>query len=67
MFTLKVACEKHDFECHARYLMRKADGHRVPLCLVVVGGSTGALPYLKRAVADKIPVLVLKVRALQIL
>lgn len=44
-----------------------ADGHRIPLCHVVVGGYSGALDYIKRAVNDCFPVLILKVSACTLL
>lgn len=43
------------------YFICSADGHRVPLCHVVVGGYAGALGYINRAVSDNFPLLILKV------
>ena len=34
---------------------------RVPLCYVVVGGYSGALPAIRQAVTDSFPVMILKV------
>lgn len=62
MSANSVLCSTHSNFSKIAILYCAAEGQRVPLCHVVVGGSTGSLRYLHNAVAEKFPVLLLKVR-----